>query len=576
MRAYLQAAWDDSPDTKIYIAAVHRLSDLGGVVTHVAHGISQDGFDAEWRDIHILTVEGDTLSRSELFDESDIDAALTTFDELTRPTRQLENTASRVTGRFYAYFAVRDWAAMTDMVADGFYGTDRRLVVNADLDGRDAVIESFRAAAYSARRDVNRHCDPWRAPRPRSSQILAQRPGPRCVPRRSSIRRRSRRRGSSRSSCLTSATLTRCSPSLTPNTSPAKGHRTHTRGRLWRGLRRVQPTRATAHDVGRAEHRSTGEGVRWANLGHALELRADKGLTPHLRSTSRKCIGSALLEQSSLSAAGATSPEGFEAEWRADRPLDGRRRADEPQRGVRGVGPRRRNRDIRPATRPARPLENTASQVWQRLNAYFSSGDWTAMSQAVAPNMIDDDRRRTVNGGVRRGRNIQIANGKAVAATGTDKMTSTVIAIRGGRLALCRSSFFVGDQQPGTFRIEFLSVVEIDVDEQVVAHVGFDIDNIDVAFEELDARYVAGEAAEDAHTWSVICPGMPELPAMAATAPAWSTSTIVGLHDCVRRVDPTTTIGRRANIRSYVEAVHRLTDLRSRHQVGAWDVDGGV
>ena len=35
---------------------------------------------------------------------------------------------------------------MTDMLADDFYGTDRRRVVNADLD-REAVIESFRAAA---------------------------------------------------------------------------------------------------------------------------------------------------------------------------------------------------------------------------------------------------------------------------------------------------------------------------------------------------------------------------------------------------------------------------------------------
>ena len=32
----------------------------------------------------------------------------------------------------------------------------------------------------------------------------------------------------------------------------------------------------------------------------------------------------------------------------------------------------------------------------------------------------------------------------------------------------------------------------------------FDPDDIDAAFEELDARYLAGEAAAYAHTWSVI------------------------------------------------------------------------
>ena len=38
-----------TPDLRIYVEAVHRLSDLGAVVTHAARGTSQEGFDAEWR-----------------------------------------------------------------------------------------------------------------------------------------------------------------------------------------------------------------------------------------------------------------------------------------------------------------------------------------------------------------------------------------------------------------------------------------------------------------------------------------------------------------------------------------------
>ena len=49
------------------------------------NGSSQDGFDAEWREISILMVEGDLISRSELFDEADLNAALARFDELVRP-----------------------------------------------------------------------------------------------------------------------------------------------------------------------------------------------------------------------------------------------------------------------------------------------------------------------------------------------------------------------------------------------------------------------------------------------------------------------------------------------------------
>ena len=43
-----------------------------------------DGFDAEWRDVCILTVEGDRIRLGEVFDESDLDAALARFDELSQ------------------------------------------------------------------------------------------------------------------------------------------------------------------------------------------------------------------------------------------------------------------------------------------------------------------------------------------------------------------------------------------------------------------------------------------------------------------------------------------------------------
>ena len=49
-----------------------------------------------------------------------------------------------------------------------------------------------------------------------------------------------------------------------------------------------------------------------------------------------------------------------------------------------------------------------------------------------------------------------------------------------------------------------LSIVEIDADERIRRVIVFDPDDIDAAFAELDARYLAGEAAAHAHTWSVI------------------------------------------------------------------------
>ena len=67
---------------------MHRLNDLGAVVTYAAHGTSQEGFDAEWRGITILTVEGDLINRCELFDEADLDTAIARFEQLSRPAPQ--------------------------------------------------------------------------------------------------------------------------------------------------------------------------------------------------------------------------------------------------------------------------------------------------------------------------------------------------------------------------------------------------------------------------------------------------------------------------------------------------------
>ena len=57
--AYIGAGPDRDQDNKAYVEAVHRLTDLGAVVTYAAHETSQEGFDAEWRGIAVLTVDGD-------------------------------------------------------------------------------------------------------------------------------------------------------------------------------------------------------------------------------------------------------------------------------------------------------------------------------------------------------------------------------------------------------------------------------------------------------------------------------------------------------------------------------------
>jgi hypothetical protein len=148
LAASIRSVWDFTPNARMCIEAVHRLSELGAVVTYVLKGTSPEGFDAEWRMIDILTVEGDLLSRSEVFEETDLDAALARFEELQPQTRRLENAATRAEDRFFAYYKGHDWAAVAEILADGTFIENRVRVVNTGLwEGRDVVIANMQALA---------------------------------------------------------------------------------------------------------------------------------------------------------------------------------------------------------------------------------------------------------------------------------------------------------------------------------------------------------------------------------------------------------------------------------------------
>ena len=88
-----------------------------------------------------------------------------------------------------------------------------------------------------------------------------------------------------------------------------------------------------------------------------------------------------------------------------------------------------------------------------------------------------------------------IADMRTIADLWITNISSTIIATRGERLVLVRTHFSGSDQGPEAFLTEVLGLVEIDADERIVAIVIFDLDDFDAAIAELDARYLAGEAA---------------------------------------------------------------------------------
>ena len=200
------------------------------------HGTSRDGFDAEWREISVLTVERDRFSRCELFDEADLDAALARFDQLSLPAPRPENTASQVYDRVNAYFSAGDWAALAQVFAQNMIDDRRRTVNHGMRRGRDAEIANSQAVAQAGADQL-------------TSTVIATRGGRLACSRpvfvllaeiktltdsSQSISTSSNSApmdGSWRELCLISMTLTPPSPSSTRATSPAKRPPTRARGR---------------------------------------------------------------------------------------------------------------------------------------------------------------------------------------------------------------------------------------------------------------------------------------------------------------------------------------------------------
>ena len=507
LNASLRSLWKLIPDVSFHVEAVHRLSDLGAVCTHAAHGVSQDGFDAEWRGIELFTVDGHLINRCEIFDEADLDAALARFEEQHRLTRRPENAASRADERFWMSFTAREWAAMAELVADNISTDDRRRVVNAGIrHGRDDYMADMRAIA-----DVLPDED-------MTSTAMATR-GARLALTR--IRGSHHALGADE---ISTEVLSVVEIDADNRVVSRVGFDLDDIDAAFAELdARYLAGEAGAHSqtwsvIARAyaamnRHELPATTPDWVNIDHRRGIAFAPGdATAYLRA-SQDPQGSVYVETvHRLSNLGAvftwagygTSQEGFEAEWRGINVLTVE--GDLINRGeifdeADIDAALARFEELHPQ---ARRLENASSRMAGRYLAHFAARNWDAIAEMLADDYFSDDRRRVVGSGLRHGRDAQIADMRAIADLWITNVTSTVIATRGERLALTRTGYSGRDQQSEAFRTDALAVGEINADGKIAAAVAFDPDDIDAAFEELDARYLAGEAADHSRTWSVI------------------------------------------------------------------------
>ncbi|MFI5508307.1 BTAD domain-containing putative transcriptional regulator [Mycobacterium sp. NPDC051804] len=570
LSAYTHASWDLSPDLTVYIEAVHRIASFGAVVTHTAHGTTSEGFAAEWRGINVLTIEGELINRWEVFDESDIEAALSRFDELGRRTSQLENTASRTYDRFNASLTARDWDAMAEMIADDDVNIDRRRVVNTGvLRGREAQIENLRVIVDVG---ATNH----------ESTVVAIR-GDRLVLTRTSWS------GSSRPGAFGIELLAvieiddndRIAAGITFDLDDidAAFNELETRylageaaadASAWSLVTSTYATLnrhefpATTPDWVNLDHRrvtgfAPGEMIPWIRA--AWEVAPDLGF--HVVAVHRLTNRGAVITHEAY----GTSQDGFDAEWRTVLLLmfeaGAVSRCETFDEADLATALARFDELERSALR----LENTASRTYDRFNTYLTVQDWDAMAEMIAEDVRHDDRRRVVNAGAIRGRDAQLANLRAIVDVGAvTHHESIVIAIRGERLALTRNRVSGSSEHAVAWNLELLTVVEVDSDHRIAAGITFDIDDIDAAFTELDSRYAAGEAATHTNAWSVVNGAYNAFNRreLFTTAPDWvsidhRSGTTIAPGDLKEFVRASWDDMR--DVRIYIEAVHRLSDI---------------
>ena len=258
--AYLRSGLELDQGITIYIEAVHLLADFGAAITYAADENSREGFDAEWRGIAVLTVDGEMVNRVEVFDEAELDAALARFDELQPPAPRLENAASRVYARLNAHLAVRNWAAMAETMAQSVIDDDRRRVVNSGIrSGRDAVIAGVRTAADLGAHNIASTVIATRGERLAlcASPLLRSRPEARGVLQRGARHRRNRRRQRIVAARRVRPRRHRRRPRRTRRPVPRRRSgriRAHMVGHR-RCVRRFQPARAPRDDPRLGEHR---------------------------------------------------------------------------------------------------------------------------------------------------------------------------------------------------------------------------------------------------------------------------------------------------------------------------------
>ncbi|SEB27060.1 Predicted ATPase [Mycobacterium sp. 283mftsu] len=566
IKEYTVLAWEQVPDISFRIESVHQLADDGAVITHALSGTSRDGFEAEWREIHLMTIDGELFNRSEMFDEGNLAGALARFAELHVQTRPLENTASHVYARYFSSYGARDWAAMAEMCAENVVLDDRRALIGTGvLRGREATTGNMRAIAEFA---VTLS----------TSRIIATR-GERLALILARFASTMDEAEPFYANMLIVAEIDvaeRIAAFVTFDPEEVHAAFAELEARflagdagahaaVWSVIEQANGA-FNRHELPTSTPDAVHIDRRSLVSTEAVEMAASVGAVFDVVSDARASID-AVYRLNGLGAVvtqtlKGTSAEGFCAEWRmvciyltAGELISRAEIFDET--------------DLEAAlarfdelSRPTPRLENAASRANGRFIAYFAARDWDGIVSVLSEEHCGDDWRRVVGAGLRRGRDADIENLRVIADLG-GSLTAEVMAIRGERLVLSRNRFSGSDRSQEII-VETLTVVEINMSGLITAVVSFDIDDLDAAFQELEARYLVGEAAAHAQIWSTIADSVAgfnrhELPTTTPDPAYIDRRSLVSMEAVGLAASLHSVLEMIPDVRICIEAVHRLS-----------------
>jgi hypothetical protein len=139
-------------------------------------------------------------------------------------------------------------------------------------------------------------------------------------------------------------------------------------------------------------------------------------------------------------------------------------------------------------TSPPSRLSNLATRAEEQACEAFAVRDWDRFAALFAPHFRSSDRRSLVR--LELGREQLLEPIRPIFELGL-RRTHRVHATRGDRLALMSVRLEGSEAASGPSEVEFLQVIEVDERGVRVAAVGFDPDDLDAGFAELDLRYAA-------------------------------------------------------------------------------------